>query len=127
MKLFLLLTFFTVQIASAQYANANEQLFEYESVDVKPSFPNGINAFFKFIGKNFVVPADDLSGIIKVNFIIEANGTISSVNIVNDIGGGTAEETKRVFALSPKWLPGEYEGKRVRVLYKEFPIKIDTQ
>jgi protein TonB len=96
----------------------------YESVDNKPIFPGGNNEFIKFVGKNFKVPdVEDISGLVKVTFIIEINGTISEIKVLQDVGHGSAEEIKRVLKLSPQWTPGDQLGKPVRVLFT-LPVTI---
>lgn len=96
----------------------------YEVVENQPLYPGGINEFIKFIGKNYRVPeVEGLNGVVKVSFVIETNGSVTDVKIVNDLGYGSGEEAKRVVQMSPKWTPGDQEGKAVRVLYT-LPIKI---
>lgn len=129
-KLLLIVVLFWLPFSKAHSQNAQRDNLpiDYELVDYKPIFPpGGINDFIRFVGKRFIVPEiEGLSGILKVNFVIEIDGTVSNVQIAKDIGGGTAQEAKRVLLLSPKWSPGEHLGKKVRVIYKEFPIKIQN-
>jgi hypothetical protein len=129
-KILLLLTFFSLQFtkAQAQSSYVNQLPVDYELVDYKPIFPpGGFNDFVKFVAKRFVVPEiEGLSGIIKVNFVVEIDGSVTNVQIAKDIGNGTAQEAIRVILMSPKWSPGEHLGKKVRVIYKGFPIKIQN-
>lgn len=124
-----LLFVFTLCIAQFVFAQAPLSAVKsiplrYDTVEVQPEFPGGINEFIKFIGKNFKAPeVEGLSGVVKVSFVIETNGTIGEVKIVKDLGSGTGDEAKRVVMASPKWTPGEQAGKPVRVLY-ELPITI---
>ena len=96
-----------------------------DSIEKKPDFPGGINKFYRFVGKNFKVPEKALKygGKVKLQFIIEKDGTLSDIKAVEDIGYGTGEEAVRVIKLSPKWLPGSNNGLPVRVLYK-LPITL---
>lgn len=97
----------------------------FEKVENQPIFPGGNNEFIKFIGKNFRVPdVEDFSGgVLKVSFVIETNGLIGEIKIINDLGHGTAEEIKRVLSLCPKWTPGDQDGKPARVLFT-LPVTI---
>jgi Gram-negative bacterial TonB protein C-terminal len=125
-KTLLLLSIFFVQFVFGQapLSAVKSIPLNYDAVEVRPEFPGGVNEFIKFIGKNYRTPeVEGLSGVVKVSFVIEINGTISDVKIVKDIGSGAGEEAKRVVLLSPKWTPGEQIGKPVRVLY-ELPITI---
>ena len=122
----LIIAFFATQFlfAQAPLGAAQGIPVSYESVENKPMFPGGINEFIRFIGKNFAAPAvEDLSGDLKVTFIIELNGTIGDVKIVKDIGYGTGDEIKRVLKICPKWTPGDDGGKPVRVIYT-LPIAV---
>ena len=97
---------------------------DYNVVELQPEYPGGNNEFIKYIGKNFVTPeVEGLSGILKVSFVIEINGKIGDIKIINDLGSGTAEEAKRVLSKSLPWIPGQQDGKPVRVLFN-LPITI---
>ncbi|MDD3004251.1 M56 family metallopeptidase [Flavobacterium sp.] len=99
----------------------------YSQVDKLPDFPGGIQAFYEFVGRNFKVPnVKNLSGKIFVQFVVEKDGTLSKIKLMRDIGYGTGEEAIRVLKLSPKWIPGEQNGKKVRVLYS-LPILVKTE
>lgn len=96
----------------------------YTSVEKRPEFPGGIQAFYDFVGKNYKMPeVKDLKGRIFVKFIIEADGSLSEIESIRDIGHGTGDEAVRVLKLSPKWIAAEQDGKKVRVQYS-LPISI---
>lgn len=93
----------------------------------KPSFPGGIDAFYKFIAKNYKTPSQpNLKGKVYVTFIVEADGNLSDFKVLRDIGNGTGEEAVRVLKLSPKWTPGKVNGEPVRTLYS-LPIAIQSK
>lgn len=124
---FLIIAFFAIQAMHAQASLSSiskSTPISFESVENQPQFPGGLNEFIKFVGKNFRAPeVEGLNGVLKMSFVIETNGSISDVQVVNDLGHGTAEEAKRVLLLSPKWTPGDQDGKSVRVVYT-LPITI---
>ncbi|MCF8238131.1 MAG: M56 family metallopeptidase [Saprospiraceae bacterium] len=68
----------------------------------------------------------EVEGTSIASFIIEKDGSISTIKILRDIGGGTGEETSRVLRLMQedgiRWIPGEQGGKKVRVEFK-LPVK----
>ncbi|MDI1257069.1 MAG: energy transducer TonB [Flavobacterium sp.] len=102
----------------------NEILKNQQNVDVKPEFPGGAEAFYKYISKNFKIPDEDsIKGKIIVQFIVEIDGTLSDIKILKDLGYGTGEEAIRALKNCPKWTPGFLKGKPVRVMYK-LPIEI---
>jgi len=61
-----------------------------------------------------------------MGFIVEADGTITHVEVLNDLGHGTGAEAVRVLKHSPRWKPGIVNGKPVRVRFK-LPIKLALQ
>ena len=99
-------------------------IYNTAGIDVKPDFPGGLQEFYKFIGKNYKTPnVKNLKGKVFVMFVIEKDGSLTDIKVLRDIGHGTGEEAVRVLKECPKWLPGEQNGKKVRVLYS-LPISI---
>lgn len=98
----------------------------HTTVEKKPTFQGGLEKFYEFIGQNFTVPeVKNLEGKVIVEFIVEKDGSLSEIKTIQDIGHGTGDEAVRVLKNSPKWNPGEQDGKPVRVLYT-LPISIKT-
>lgn len=123
------ITLFIMSFATAQATDnyIDDAPYAYEEVEVKPEFPGGHNAFINFISSNFKMPDyEGYGGTLKIGFIIEIDGQVTNVNIVKDLGSGTGSEAKRVISKSPRWSPGETNGKKVRVVH-EVPIKIASQ
>lgn len=92
-----------------------------KSAQVKPVPPNGMTGFLTYVGTNYKFPREAIDakvhGKIVLTFVVERDGSVSHIKIVNDLGHGTGEEAVRVLAGSDKWEPGYEEGKPVRVLY----------
>ena len=96
----------------------------YSGHEAKPDFPGGIQAFYTFVGNNFRMPdVKDAKGKVIIIFTVEKDGSLTDIKSIRDIGYGTGEEAVRVLKLSPKWIPGEIDGKPVRVSYS-LPITI---
>jgi protein TonB len=134
-KLLTILLFFYVGLITAQTAEkqpitdtiGDEIYKDYSLLSVKPEFPGGLQAFYKFIGTNFRIPdVEDLNGKIIVTFVIEKDGTLNNISILKDIGHGTEKEALRTFGLSPKWHPAKIGSQPVRVEYT-LPITINTR
>ncbi|HLF52972.1 energy transducer TonB [Flavobacterium sp.] len=126
--LFFALAFFAIQNLSAQEATetSNENVYNTAGIEVIPQFPGGIQEFYKFIGSNYKVPnVKGLSGKVFVTFIIEKDGSVEDIKVIRDIGHGTGREAIKLLKKCPKWMPGEQQGKKVRVLYS-LPINIQT-
>ena len=96
----------------------------YTAVEKIPDFPGGMQAFYSFVAQNFTAPeADGVNGKIYIQFVVEKDGSLSDIKSMRDIGHGTGEEAVRVLKFSPKWIPGEQDGQKVRVQYS-LPISI---
>jgi Gram-negative bacterial TonB protein C-terminal len=112
--------FFSFQMLHAQdlAIPTDEPLFEIKDIDVPPDFPRGIDNFYAFFDQKFKKPqVPDLIGKLFLSFTVEKDGSLTDIRVIKDIGFGTGEEAERVLQLSPKWLPGEKDGKKVRVNY----------
>ena len=103
-----------------------------ELPDIEPSFPGGELELQKFFAENLNFPVDCMDsnfyGRIELKFIVEKDGSISTIQI-NEKKLGCAqlvEEATRVLMLMPKWIPGEVEGIKKRVLVRiPFNIKLN--
>lgn len=98
--------------------------------DKNPEFPGGLGEMYQFLHDNIRYPqaAIDLgiSGTVFVNFVVEKDGSITSVHVLRGIGGGCDEEAIRVVQQMHKWNPGFKDGKRVRVSFN-IPVKFTLQ
>jgi protein TonB len=92
------------------------------SADVRPEFPGGDYARLRFLSNNIRYPEEairkKIQGVVMVSLIVEKDGGISNIRIVNGIGGGCDEEAVRVVNSMPKWIPAKRNGKPVRIILK---------
>jgi len=99
-------------------------------VEQMPSFPGGDEAMMKYIYGNIKYPAmareNDISGLCVVSFVVMEDGSIESIEVKRDIGGGCGDEAKRVVLSMPKWEPGKQRGKAVRVAYN-LPVRFKLE
>lgn len=102
----------------------------FKVVEQMPQFPDGEAALFKFINDNIKYPAvareNGIEGKVFVKFIVEADGSVTNVEVVRDIGGGCGEEAMRVVKKFPKWNPGKQRGRPVRVFFN-LPVQFRLQ
>lgn len=126
--LFCLFCFFSFQnIVAQDLSMANDEIVEYNTVDVRPEFPGTYSNFMDFISKNFSLPDyEGPTGVLKVGFVIETNGLVSNVKVLKNLDTTSSAEIKKVMAKCPQWKPGEHNGKPVRVYY-EFSLKLMSQ
>lgn len=122
--LFGLLFFFSAQC----YGQKEEKI--YKIVAEMPEFPGGVDSLAYYLSVNVKYPYDDrrngVEGVAFVQFVIEKDGSVSNVEIVQKTEDRATEEMKkealRVVSNLPRWTPGYIdEGEPVRVAY-EMPI-----
>lgn len=84
-----------------------------------PIFPGGDNALQQFLNKTIRYPnlaiEMNVSGRVYVSFIIEKDGSITSIKVVRGVDLLLNAESVRIMHLMPKWRPGKQNGKPVRV------------
>ncbi len=103
----------------------DNNIYNTAGIEVKPDFPGGIQKFYNYISNNFRFEEEGVSGRVIVTFVVEKDGSLTDIKVVRDIGFGSGAEAIRVLKRSPKWIPGEQNGKKVRVLYS-LPISIQA-
>ena len=85
----------------------------YHYVDVMPEFPGGNAALYEFIKQNLTYPKSakeqGIEGIVYVWFIVENNGSITNIKVVQGVNEELDAEALRVVNLMPNWKPG-YRG-----------------
>jgi protein TonB len=93
----------------------------FNFVEKFPEFPGGEMEMLKFIGENIRYPAaaaaNNIQGLVVLQFVVDAQGRIEDINIVKDIGGGCGDEAVRIVKAMPIWIPGEQNGLPVAVRY----------
>ncbi len=93
----------------------------YVIVEKYPGFVGGDIEFYNYLSSSIIYPSFEkearISGRCSVRFIVEKDGSISNVELIRGIVGGENcnEEALRVIKTMPKWIPGESNGKKVRV------------
>lgn len=109
--------------------NPNGEVFT--NVEKLPQYPGGgTEMLYRFINKNLRYPAEaldkNLQGRVNVTFVVERDGSLTDMKTLANPASPLAAEALRVMALSPKWHPGEQNGKAVAVRYT-MPIVFSTE
>ena len=108
---------------------SNNEMHSTADLTEKPEFEGGMDDFYKYIAKNYKVPAEitknKLKGKIFMSFIVETDGSLSNIKTIKDMGFGTGDEAIRILKNSPKWKPGKIDDKPVRTSYS-LPITISN-
>lgn len=90
---------------------------------------DGMAAFLRYIGANYQYPAaavkEEVKGRMLVGFVVEKDGSLSDIKVLDDLGFGTGEEAVRVVKNGPKWKSGIQNGKPVRVQFT-LPIVLNV-
>jgi protein TonB len=91
---------------------------------VMPAYPGGLDALRKFMLKNLKQPDDLQPGekvIVMASFVVNKNGGIEQVKIINSGRPDLDKEVQRVINEMPLWKPGIQNGSTVAV-YFNLPV-----
>lgn len=84
----------------------------------------------KFLSDNLRYPnvarENEIQGKVKLSFVIEKDGSISSVQVTNSVHDALDNEAQRVVMKMPKWNPATEDGEPVRC-YFALPIQFRLQ
>lgn len=99
-------------------ADTSYIIYEYRQLEeiAKPYFADGSN-MGKYIVKNLKYPAEakerEIQGTVRLSFVVETDGSVSNIVVVNSVGGGCDNEAIRLLQ-ETIWIPAEKNGKYVR-------------
>lgn len=89
--------------------------------ETMPEFPGGTQALYEFISKEMKYPKnlkkDKIEARVISRFVINKEGYVENIQIVNKVEQEFAEETVRVLSKMPQWKPGMQAGKPVNVIF----------
>lgn len=102
--------------------NAFDEIYSVVEVSAEPI--GGMQTFYNAIMREIQYPKDarknGVQGRVFIEFVINADGTLSDFKVIKGIGGGCDEEALRLMsevAKKVKWKPGTQRGKNVRQRY----------
>ncbi|MEI8006186.1 MAG: energy transducer TonB [Bacteroidota bacterium] len=106
-----------------------ESRADYALLDVFPSYPGGDSLFRQFLTEHAAYPQEarnnHVSGKVFASFIVEADGSISHIEILRGIGYGCDEAVAGALGKMPSWSAGMIKKNTVRVkLIAPFEFKI---
>ena len=99
-------------------ADSSNIIYEYKQLNevAKAYFADGGN-MGKYIASNLVFPdaakEREIQGTVRLSFVVETDGSVSNIVIVNSVGGGCDNEAIRLMQ-GTIWIPAEKNGKYVR-------------
>lgn len=104
----------------------NNRVHTFTALAKPPTYPGGMEKFYKFLAENIKYPTpaidNEIQGNVYLSFTVEKDGSLTDIKVERKLGFGTDEEAIRVMKLTRRWNPGMQNGKPVRVKYN-VPIK----
>ena len=95
----------------------------YTRADNMPTYPGGQVEMKRYIVENMHLSEDTkLSGKIRISLIVEPDGELSEIQIMEGINDRIDKEVIRVIGKMPRWHPGMDQGRLIRTRMT-IPIK----
>lgn len=102
----------------------------FTTVEIMPAPTEGMPAFIQWIAANYTFPQaamdNNVKGLIQLKFVVEKDGSLSSIEVLRDMGYGTGKEAVRLLQKAKKWNPGIQNGRPVRVTFS-LPIRLSLE
>ena len=117
------------QVAVEEEEIVEEQRFLV--AETMPSFQGGsLNDFRNWVQSKVRYPAiaqeNGISGKVVLTFVIEKDGRLTNIQVLQTPDRSLSEEAIRVLQQSPKWSPGKQRNQPVRVRYT-LPVEFRIQ
>lgn len=118
-----------------QQVEVKEEIIEddqpFLTAETMPSFQGGdLNTFRKWVQDNVRFPQialeNGISGRVVLSFVIEKDGRLTNIQVLQTPDRSLSEEAVRVLNKSPKWTPGKQRNQVVRVKYT-LPVEFRMQ
>ncbi|GGD16955.1 energy transducer TonB [Flavobacterium orientale] len=105
---------------------SGEKVYLESDVDITPKLMYGDNAMNRFLSRNFKYPKENIAvSEIICSFIVEIDGSISDIKVVNEVPEFYSKEALRVLdKFDEPWYPAVKNNVQVRCQYI-LPIKIN--
>ncbi len=117
---------FDEDVEIVQQVAVEEEVIDEEPpflvAETMPSFQGGdLNAFRNWVQSKVRYPAiaqeNGISGRVVLTFVIEKDGRLTNIQVLQTPDRSLSEEAVRVLQQSPKWSPGKQRNQPVRVKY----------
>lgn len=105
------------------------EVFEYDYVTEKPTFPGGDAELMSYINHCRVYPPEaykkGIQGRVTCSFVICSDGQVGHIQVLKGADPELNREAVRIFSEMPKWRPGRLDGKPVPVrVIRSVPFRI---
>lgn len=95
------------------------EVYEYDYVTEKPTFPGGDSNLMTFINATRNYPLDayrkGIQGHVTCSFVVNTDGSISHISVLRGVNPSLNKEAIRILSQMPEWNPGKMDGKIVPV------------
>ncbi len=95
------------------------EVYEYNYVTVKPSFPGGDCKMTTYVNSERHYPEaaykNRVQGRVTCSFIVNPDGSISHVQVVRGVEASLNAEAIRILSNMPEWIPGKMGSHAVPV------------
>jgi periplasmic protein TonB len=109
---------------------ADDSIYNTWALSIHPYFPGGEAALYKYLNDNIRYPRlaveTNIQGTVYIGFVIEKDGSITSVRVERSPAAVLSEEASRVVSSMPDWIPGKQGGNTVRVNFI-LPVRFRLQ
>ena len=107
-----------ISCTSPKEKKAKDTVFEV--VEEQPEYPGGYGEMMKFVSMNVRYPKEaqekGIQGRVVVQYVINADGSMSDINVVKSVDPLLDAEAVRIISMMPSnWTPGKQKGEAVRV------------
>jgi len=93
------------------------EVYEYDYVTDKPSFPGGDGCLMKFINNTREYPKKaydrGIQGRVTCSFVVNTDGSVSHITVLRGVEPSLNKEAIRVLSNMPEWTPGRLNGRTV--------------
>lgn len=115
----------------SKHENATKNDIILESVEKSPIFPGGKTELAKFINTNLHYPTvaqeEGIQGSVRVKFVVTQSGDIGEIKVIRSRHPELDKEAVRIIKMLPKFIPGEHNGKKVKVWHTILiPFKLNS-
>lgn len=110
---------FASSSSTINIAQTNDEV--YEIAEKNPSFPGGEQELNKYLASKMIYPkaAQEVGeqGRVIIQFVVNADGSLSDIRVSRSVSPALDAEALRIVQQMPRWIPGQKNGKNVRVRF----------
>lgn len=93
------------------------EVYEYDYVSEKPTYPGGDSGLMQFINKTRQYPRKayerGIEGRVTCSFVVNTDGSVSHISVLRGVEPSLNKEAIRILSLMPGWTPGKHNGQPV--------------